>query len=606
MRTKYTLGKFIVAAAFFMLSICQAQSSYNLILSMSGNDEIPSVTTNGYGFGWAKLDLNQRTLTYVVAYDSLSGPPTGAHFHLGQAGANGPVIYSVTFDANGVAMGELTNLSDTTMAHFLKGRFYCNIHTSAHPGGEIRGQVEYAGPLTFTFLAEGSNENPPTGEMGKAVGFAVLSPTGSIAVVGVFKGLSGAATAMHIHYGAADQNGGVAIPLVAVGSMITGGGLMPNDSSYRKLLAGEMYYNIHTSAHPGGELRGQLMGSTFYPFWAQIDGSQEAPPITSTGEGFFLLRYNSMERTIEYGSQIVGLTDVTGAHIHGGAIGQSGGVMIPISYSATGYVNTDEAVTVVDSVVRRLCTMEAYANVHTSANPGGEIRGQILPAYDATAIAFLDGGQEAPSNTSNGTGVGAVMFPTDESDSQEMYFSLLVNGMSGPATAAHIHTGEPGQNGGVLFPLQATLNGTVAEVADSIMVELLRGGKHYMNVHTSANPGGEIRGDIFAIDGINNGGPDGVREITNTGTARLFKLEQNYPNPFNPSTTIRFAIPASGVATLKVYDILGKEVATLINESYNAGTYEVKFNASQLSSGMYFYQLKSGNFVQTKKLLLLK
>ncbi len=92
-----------------------------------------------------------------------------------------------------------------------------------------------------------------------------------------------------------------------------------------------------------------------------------------------------------------------------------------------------------------------------------------------------------------------------------------------------------------------------------------------------------------------------------------FNLFQNYPNPFNPTTKIKFTIPAvethrdaSLLTTLKVFDILGNEVASLVNETKPAGTYEVEFNAVGLASGIYFYQLKAGSFISTKKLLLLK
>jgi len=85
-----------------------------------------------------------------------------------------------------------------------------------------------------------------------------------------------------------------------------------------------------------------------------------------------------------------------------------------------------------------------------------------------------------------------------------------------------------------------------------------------------------------------------------------FELEQNYPNPFNPSTTIRFTIPEAGLVTLKVYNLLGEEVATLLNEEQTTGVYEVTFDAAQLSSGIYFYTISSGNFVASKKMILLK
>ncbi len=85
-----------------------------------------------------------------------------------------------------------------------------------------------------------------------------------------------------------------------------------------------------------------------------------------------------------------------------------------------------------------------------------------------------------------------------------------------------------------------------------------------------------------------------------------FALEQNYPNPFNPSTTIRFQLQAAGDVRLAVYDLLGREVAVLVNERKSPGSYQVKFVAAGQSSGVYFYRLTTGNFVQTHKMLLVR
>ena len=98
--------------------------------------------------------------------------------------------------------------------------------------------------------------------------------------------------------------------------------------------------------------------------------------------------------------------------------------------------------------------------------------------------------------------------------------------------------------------------------------------------------------------------PTDVSEISET--VYKFSLEQNYPNPFNPLTVISYQLALGSYVTLKVYDMLGNEVATLVDEEQAAGIYEADFNAAGLSSGMYFYTLKSGNFVETKKMLLLK
>ena len=89
-----------------------------------------------------------------------------------------------------------------------------------------------------------------------------------------------------------------------------------------------------------------------------------------------------------------------------------------------------------------------------------------------------------------------------------------------------------------------------------------------------------------------------------------FLLSQNFPNPFNPNTTIRYQIPVRSIVTLKLYDILGREIITLVNEGEAAGNYNIDFNASSaaggLASGVYFYQLKAGDYTSVKKMILLK
>ncbi len=104
---------------------------------------------------------------------------------------------------------------------------------------------------------------------------------------------------------------------------------------------------------------------------------------------------------------------------------------------------------------------------------------------------------------------------------------------------------------------------------------------------------------------------DGTFEYSNDVEAIInvpdkFELSQNYPNPFNPSTKIKYQIATSNPVNLKIYDVLGNEVATLVNEVQPAGNYEVTFDASLLSSGTYFYKLQAGSLVETKKMLLLK
>jgi hypothetical protein len=96
----------------------------------------------------------------------------------------------------------------------------------------------------------------------------------------------------------------------------------------------------------------------------------------------------------------------------------------------------------------------------------------------------------------------------------------------------------------------------------------------------------------------------GLKDPTNT--VKSFTLNQNYPNPFNPGTIITYSLPQRGMVYLIVYDILGREVAILVNKTEEAGTHSVNFNASKLTSGLYIYTLTSGNFILSKKMMLLK
>jgi len=114
-----------------------------------------------------------------------------------------------------------------------------------------------------------------------------------------------------------------------------------------------------------------------------------------------------------------------------------------------------------------------------------------------------------------------------------------------------------------------------------------------------------VDGFFVWLDDVYVGGPLSVNQ-TSTVVPDRFTLSQNYPNPFNPATTIEFALPTSQHATLKVFNAMGEEVTTLVDEALTPGTYTSHWDASGLASGMYFYRLQATDFVQTRKLLLVK
>ncbi len=156
------------------------------------------------------------------------------------------------------------------------------------------------------------------------------------------------------------------------------------------------------------------------------------------------------------------------------------------------------------------------------------------------------------------------------------------------------------------------------------------------SVYYTSNDSGLIaywRFDSLEDLGINSGGIDDIRDLSVnvnhgdlegnatldssvifvsieqndfSGNINYFSLNQNYPNPFNPKTVISFQLPVSNKVTLRVYDVLGNEIANLVNEELSAGEYEVEFKGEVLTSGIYFYQIKAGNYIGAKKMVLMK
>lgn len=119
-----------------------------------------------------------------------------------------------------------------------------------------------------------------------------------------------------------------------------------------------------------------------------------------------------------------------------------------------------------------------------------------------------------------------------------------------------------------------------------------------------ANPDGNIIGFVTKEIFLYYSPITDVRSEKNITNG--FNLFQNYPNPFNSTTTINYSIPKSQFVTLKVFDMLGKEIITLVNENKNTGNYEITFDTKNLPSGIYFYQLKTGEYQQTKRMVLLR
>jgi hypothetical protein len=241
-----------------------------------------------------------------------------------------------------------------------------------------------------------------------------------------------------------------------------------------------------------------------------------------------------------------------------------------------------------------------YVNVTQSTDAhGGSSSAQ------GTVIAVV-GSPYAPLMV---TGVNGVGFPINSRpEALRGWYKLASD--SGDAFDVVISTQKNGQGNGVGALLTATpqpayrefivnIYYTNAETPDTAWISI---------VLANTTTGRTHIGSTFWVDDLSFGSagtPTDVKEFGN-GAPTAFALDQNYPNPFNPSTKIQFEIPDARFVTLKVYNLLGQEVATLINGQLEAGRYRAEFDARNLPSGTYLYRLQAGDFSEAKKMTVLK
>jgi hypothetical protein len=343
------------------------------------------------------------------------------------------------------------------------------------------------GGMCFATTLSGAQEVPPNPSTATGSGTFVLAPdhtrlTYSIA----FGGLVGTETVQHIHRGAVGVAGPVVFNL-SPGSPKTGTiALTPAQAA--DLMAGLYYVNIHSTTYPGGEIRGQILPGAGC-FSASLDGTQEVPPNASPASGSGVFALSADRTTLVYDIAFGGLTsNETVQHIHRGAIGVAGPVVFNLSPGSP----KNGVITLTPAQADELQAGLYYVNIHSATYPGGEIRGQILPASMCFSAA-LSGAQEVPANGSTASGAGAFVLLADRT---LLGYHITFSGLSGSETVQHIHRGAVGVAGPVVFNLSpgSPKNGAIPLTAEQL--NDLYAGLYYVNIHSTTYPGGELRGQI--------------------------------------------------------------------------------------------------------------
>ena len=302
------VGAGALVLALFPASVAAAGPAV-FTASLIGASEVPSVSTAAAGAAQIVISASGASIDYQVTYSGLSGPLAAAHIHVGAVGANGGIIFPLVAGpspmvgslttANFTPSGSITTYAQAVAA-IEAGNTYVNFHTAANPGGEIRGQLAAAtGAVVLMTSLAGSAEVPSVSTAASGSALVVIYGGGtSINYQVTYSGLSGAVVASHIHDAAMGTNGPIILPLTAGPSPMVGiltaadftpgGGITTYAQAIAAMEAGGTYVNLHTAAHPGGEVRGQLNAAatspspTPTPTPSPAPSARATPPPTST------------------------------------------------------------------------------------------------------------------------------------------------------------------------------------------------------------------------------------------------------------------------------------------------------------------------------------
>lgn len=362
-----------VCAALLLAGCSSDDAPRNVVfkqVTLSGAQENPAVTTAAAGTGSFSFDLDTGAVEGSVTTFGITA--TAAHIHEAASGVNGPVIVPLTQGPAGVwSASPGAMLTASQLQALANGNLYVNVHSAANPGGEIRAQI---GRQVFFATLAGAQETPAVATQAAGTGRFLYDPetrtlSGSVATTGVN------GTAAHVHTAAVGVAGPITIAMTG-GPTWTLPATVLTEAQAADLLAGRMYANVHSAANPGGEIRGQI----YTPVrMANLTGAAEVPPVVSSASGTGWLSVNPFTMAVA-GRIETTLTAATAAHVHRGAATVAGPVVIPLTSLAPGVWVTAPGATLTEELLARFMEGNLYYNVHTAANPGGEIRGQLLPA----------------------------------------------------------------------------------------------------------------------------------------------------------------------------------------------------------------------------------
>lgn len=364
----------------------------------------------------------------------------------------------------------------------------------------------FSSDIIITAKLSGNNEVPAI--MTDAVGVATVHFNADFTkatVNATVSNLSSAFTGAHIHQGKSGKNGAVLIPLTGdyIDGRLTSEIAIVDSSLIALLINGALYLNIHTENNPSGELRGNLKLEAPESFGGFLSGVEEVPALEVVGTGVVSIHYTSNTNVLEINALVDGLTGaITGAHLHLAPEGENGDVVEGLTDFVAG--NAIKIKLQAGDYIDALRAGNIYLNIHTEANPSGELRAQIESIDGIVVDTWLTAEQETADQLTVGeeNNLGLGLFQISASLDTLNYFVQLSN-LTTFAAAAHLHNAPLGVTGEVVFNMtDDLLENLIVGVdlpIDKSLVKNILSGDIYLNVHTEANPDGEIRGQLYRL-----------------------------------------------------------------------------------------------------------
>jgi len=570
------------------------QVVFNTVLS--GAEEVPAVTTNGRGLITLMFNPDRSKLIVTGLLTQLDGTVTAANLHIGNRGEEGAVVLNLLPIISGRKIAGELDVPPGLISQLFADQVYASIRTTAHPDGEIRGQMAAETDLNFKMHFSGDQMVPAVASGGLALG-SIHFPVGAGEILFVFggRGLSGPIIGAAIYNGQPGSNGTLVgnLAIVPPGDLVVGvvelDELEPD--FINNALAGKYYVMVKTIAFPNGELRSQISFAGYLNSFFNASSYLNIPKNTSTAFG---LGYTVPNATLDSLTTIVLLNGIspTAGYVRRGLPDQNGPVVHALTPSATpGIYQTTYPIQPAD--LTEFIENRLYPNFTSAAYPDGEIRGQMNNSLRRGYAFDLCGNQEVPPNASTAFGMG--MFSVDQADCYINY-RILVDGLSGTPSSARIGQGAVGTTGVKMYdmlPTSPLLTGFRG--IDPVQGPIFENQGTFINIYTPTYPTGEVRGQIRR--GLSCPVPSGTSEAD-------FAQVRFFPNPVVDAFFVRAEHLSGFSGRLIARDFLGKTLLT-VPVSFTHDDETMRVSARSLSPGVFWLTLEAadGKTVSTTRMI---